>query len=516
MEKVMGLDDILNNIEKAKKDGNIKGIYLELSVIPSGISTIEEIRNKLLEFKETGKFIICYSEVITQGAYYLASVADKSYMHPKGIMQFKGLNAELMFFKGTLEKLDIQMQIIRPAGNKYKSAVEPFFLDKMSDANRQQITAYVSDIWDWIILGISKQRNIPTSEIQKIADSLLIKNAEDAFNYKFIDGLMYKDEIQAELRNLLDVPENKKISLVKLSRYDGVVLKAVKEKFTHNKIAVVYALGAISGGEGDDYSIGSERLSEAIRQARKDTTVKAIVFRVNSPGGDALASDVIRREIELAKKAKPVIASYGDVAASGGYWISCMADKIIADETTLTGSIGVWGIVPNFQGLLNNKLGITFDNVQTNKNSGFPSVVRPMSPYESSVMQSYVEDTYTDFLKLVSGSRNIPVDSVNAIGGGRVWSSEDAKMIGLIDDFGGLEKAIKVAADMAGVKDYKLISLPKQKDPLQQVIESLFGESQTSAIKKELGENYRYYQFIKDATRLNGVQARLPFEMNIN
>ncbi|MCX6235649.1 MAG: signal peptide peptidase SppA [Bacteroidetes bacterium] len=515
-EKIMGLNDILRNIEKAKNDPNIKGIYLELSVIPSGISTIEEIRNKLLEFKESGKFIICYGEVFTQGAYYMATIADKIYMHPKGVMQFKGVNAELMFLKGTLEKLDIQVQIIRPAGNKYKSAVEPFFLEKMSDANREQIMAYVGDVWNHIVKGVSECRNLPVNEINAIADSLLVKNSEDALKYRFIDGLMYKDELQAELRNLLNLPENKKISLVKLSKYDGVILKDTKPKFTSNKIAVVYALGDIAGGEGDDNSIGSERLSEAIRQARKDSTVKAIVFRVNSPGGDALASDVIRREIELAKKVKPVVASYGDVAASGGYWISCNADKIIADETTLTGSIGVWGIIPNFQGLLNKKLGITMDNVQTNKNSGFPSVTRPMTDYESSIMQSYVDDTYSDFLNLVSGARSMTTDSVNAIGQGRIWSASDAKAIGLIDDFGGIEKAIKLAGEMAGITDYKLLSLPRQKDLFQQIIEGLTGRGESSIIKKELGENYRYYQLIRNVTHLDGIQARMPFEMTIN
>jgi protease-4 len=386
----------------------------------------------------------------------------------------------------------------------------------MSDANREQITAYVGDVWNHIVNGISECRNLTPGEINTIADSLLVKNSQDALKYRFVDGLMYKDELQAKLRNLLDLSENKKISLVKLSKYDGVIVKDTKPKFTSNRIAVVYALGDIAGGEGDDSNIGSERLSEAIRKARKDSTVKAIVFRVNSPGGDALASDVIRREIELAKNVKPVIASYGDVAASGGYWISCNANKIIADETTLTGSIGVWGIIPNFQGLLNKKLGITLDNVQTNKNSGFPSVTRPMTVYEASVMQSYVDDTYSDFLDLVSGARNMTTDSVNNIGQGRIWSASDAKAIGLIDDIGGLEKAIKLAAEMAGITDYRLLSLPRQKDPFQQIIEGLTGKSESSLIKKELGENYKYYQLIKNVTTLNGIQARMPFEMAIN
>jgi protease-4 len=516
LNKVYGLDEILKNIDKAKKDDNIKGIYLELSVIPSGIATMEEIRDKLLDFKSSGKFIICFGEVFSQGAYYLASVADKIYLQPTGVMQFKGLNAEMMFFKGALEKLDIDMQIIRPKDNKFKSAVEPFFLDKMSEANREQTMAYITSVWDAILHDISASRNITVDELNHIADNLLVRNGEDALKYKLVDGLLYKDQVLDELRKMLDIGANKKISFVKLSKYSDVEIKEVRPKFTLNKIAVVYALGEIQSGQGDDNTIGSERMAQAIRQARTDSTVKAIVFRVNSPGGDALASDVIRREIELAKAAKPVIASYGSLAASGGYWISCLADKIIADKTTLTGSIGVFGMIPNIQGLMNNKLGITFDHAQTNANSGFPSIDRPMTPYESSVMQFYVDDTYDKFLQLVSGARHLTVERVDEIGQGRIWSAPQAKEIGLIDETGGLEKAIKVAAETAGIQNYRILSLPRQKEPLQQIIDALTGQdNETDVVKKALGENYRYYQLLKDVTQLKGVLARMPFEMTI-
>jgi protease-4 len=516
VNKVVGLDEILKNIEKAKKDDDIKGIYLELSVIPSGIGTVEEIRDKLLEFKESGKFIICYGEAFSQGAYYMATVADKIYLQPTGMLQFKGLNAEMMFFKGTLEKLDVDMQIIRPASNKFKSAVEPFFLDKMSDANREQTMVYITSVWDDVLSAISASRHISVAELNRLADSLLVRNGEDALKYKLVDGLYYKDQVMDELRKMLDIGPSKKISIVKLSKYVNVTVKALQPQYTPNKIAVIYALGAIQGGEGDDNTIGSDRMAKAIRQARSDSAVKAIVFRVNSPGGSALASDVIRREIELAKAAKPVIASYGSVAASGGYWISCMADKIIADKNSLTGSIGVFGMIPNIQGLMNNKLGITFDHAQTNTNASFPSVDRSLTPYEMSVLQFTVDDTYDQFLQLVSGARHLTVERVDEIAGGRIWPAPKAKEIGLIDEFGGLEKAVKVAAEAAGIEHYRLISLPKQKEPLQQIYEALTGQNdEQDVIKKTLGENFRYYQLLKDITQTKGVLARLPFEMTI-
>ncbi len=516
MNKVVGLDEILKNIEKAKKDDNIKGIYLELSVIPSGIGTMEEIRDKLLEFKESGKFILCYGEAFSQGAYYMATVADKICLQPTGMLQFKGLNAEMLFFKGTLEKLDVDMQIIRPASNRFKSAVEPFFLDKMSDANREQTMVYITSVWDDVLSAISASRHISVAELNRLADSLLVRNGEDALKYKLVDGLYYKDQVMDELRKMLDIGPGKKISMVKLSKYVNVTVKALQSQYTPNKIAVIYALGAIQGGEGDDNTIGSDRMAKAIMQARSDSAVKAIVFRVNSPGGSALASDVIRREIELAKAAKPVIASYGSVAASGGYWISCMADKIIADKTSLTGSIGVFGMIPNIQGLMNNKLGITFDHAQTNANASFPSVDRPLTPYEMSVLQFTVDDTYDQFLQLVSGARHLTVEHIGEIAGGRIWPAPKAKEIGLIDEFGGLEKAVKVAAEAAGIENYRLISLPKQKEPLQQIYEALTGQNdEQDVIKKTLGENFRYYQLLKDITQTKGVLARLPFEMTI-
>jgi len=515
MDTHPGLNNILKNLEKAKNDDRIKGIYLNLSIIPAGFALIDEIRDGILDFKESGKWVICYSENMSQGAYYLATAADKIYMNPHGFILFKGIGAEMMFLKGTLDKLDIDMQIIRPEGNKFKSAVEPFSRENMSDANREQMNKIISSLWDHILIQISDARGVSVDELNTILDGLLIKEPADAVEFKLIDGVMYKDEIISELKQKLEIDEKKKLRLMGIGKYTDAIVKKPKKKFTKDKIAVVYALGAIEMGDGDDYTIGAARISKAIRTARLDTNVRAIVLRVNSPGGDALASDIILREVILSKEAKPVVASYGDVAASGGYWISCMADKIIADPNTITGSIGVFGMIPNMQGLFNNKLGITFDTVYSNKNSGFISTARPLNQDEKDYLQYMVEDVYDQFLAYVSEARGLTVEEVDAIGQGRVWSGIDAKELGLIDDFGGLEDAIELAAEMADIEDYKIKSLPVQKDLMKQIMEDLTGKKTRSAIQKELGDNYRYYKQIKEVSEMKGIQARMLFDLDI-
>ncbi len=508
-----GLNDILKNLKKAETHKNIKGIYLDLSDVPSGIATIEEVRNALLEFKKTGKFIICYGGFYSQSAYYLATAADKIYLNPEGMLLFKGLNAQLMFLKGTLDKLDIEAQIIRHG--KYKSAVEPFMFDKMSKDNKEQMQGFVNSIWNNIITAISESRNIDLYNLNLIADNLDVQNAYDALKYNFVDKLMYKDELLAELRTKLGIGENDNINSITLLKYTHTQGKALKKKRSRNKIAIVYANGDIQMGEGDEHTIGSECISKAIRKARLDKKVKAIVLRVNSPGGDALASEIIWREVVLAKKVKPVIASMGNVAASGGYWISCAADKILADPTTITGSIGVFGIIPNFKNFFKDKLGITFDNVKTNENADFIPVVRPLTSYQKSVIQNEVERVYQTFLEHISKGRDLTIAQVDSIGQGRIWSGVDAKRIGLIDDLGGLKKAIDLAAEMAELTDYRTIDLPIIKDPFQQLFEDLISGSKISYIKKELGDNYTYYKYLKSISEMDGVQARLPFEIII-
>ncbi|MBP6977609.1 MAG: signal peptide peptidase SppA [Bacteroidales bacterium] len=516
MEKTPGLDDILACIKKAGEDDHIKGIYLDLNNLNAGIANIDEFRTGLINFRKSGKFIYSYADSYSQGSYYLATAGDKIYMHPKGMMLFKGLYAEVTFYKNTLEKLDVEAQLIRPMNNRFKSAMEPFISDRMSDANREQTSRFITTMWDYMIGQIATARNLPVSELNRIATELdALKKPELAVEKKLIDGLLYKDEFMAEIRKALDIKEEKKIPSITLNKYMDYEPHKKQKVFQKNKIAVIYALGGISGGEGDDYAIGSERLSKTIREARLDTNVRAIVLRVNSPGGDALASDVILRELMLAKFKKPVVASYGDVAASGGYWISCMADKIVAHENTITGSIGVFGFVPNMEGLFTNKLGLTFDQVETNANAEFMAINRPMTEKEKEVLQYEVDDIYATFLAYVAEARNIPVERVDSIAQGRVWSGVDAKRIGLIDEFGGLDDAIQLASEMAEITNYKVVSLPKQKDPFQQIMDELMGKDPETRIQKEIGDFYPYYRIWKEISTMKGVQARLPYELQI-
>jgi len=514
MSRQTGLSDIVKNIHKAKEDKNIAGIYLDISTINAGISTVYEIRNALLDFKKSGKFVYCFSEDYSQSSYFLATAADKIYLHPEGSLLLKGINAELYFLKGTLDKLDIKMQVIRHG--KFKAATEPFFLDKMSPENREQISALIKGVWKNVLQGISETRKISTERLNQLADSLSIRSASDALTYRLVDKLAYKDEILKDLKGQINIPEKEKITFISNEKYTNVLESAKDRNEKNNKIAVIYATGSIGSGEGDDQSIGSEGMSSAIRKAREDDHVAAIVLRVNSPGGDALASDAIWREIELSSKSKPVVASFGDVAASGGYYIACAATKIMADPTTITGSIGVFGLVPNMKGLFNNKLGITFDNEKTNLNSDYIPVTSPLSPFQTKVLQNEIEHIYATFISKVAAGRHMKKESVDSIAQGRVWGATDAKRIGLVDDFGGLQAAIDTAARLANIKDYRIISLPEQKDIFNQIFDELLGDAKSSYLEKELGEDYKYYQYLKQIKEMKGIQARMPFELIIN
>ncbi len=510
--KVQGLDNLLTTLKRAAKDEKIKGIFLDLTDVPSGMATIEEVRRELLDFKKSGKFIISYSDDYSQRAYYLSTVADKIFLNPEGNITFKGLAAELSFFKGTLEKLDVQAQIIRHG--KYKSAVEPFFMDKMSDANREQYQKLLDVLWKQMLDGISAQRKIAIEELNLIADSLKIQIAADALKYKLVDKLVYRDEVLADLRVELGIKENDKVNFITGAKY----FKAKgKEKFVlgKKKIAVVYALGQIGTGEGDEQTVGSDKLSESLREARNDSSVRAIVLRINSPGGSALASEVIWREVVLAQKVKPVVVSMGDVAASGGYYIACGAGKIFAQPNTLTGSIGVFGVVPNMEKFFKNKLGITFDVVKTNKYSDYVTVTRSLHPYETQVLTKQIENIYKVFVGHVADGRKMKTADVDSIGQGRVWSGVDAKRIGLVDEIGGLQNAIDAAAKQAGITDYKIEKYPKYKDVFTQIIEEFMEESSETKVKEVLGENYSYYKYLQNMQQQKGVQARLPFDILI-
>ena len=507
----LGLNDILRTLKNAASDSKIKGIFLELSDVPSGQATIEEIRNALIDFKKSGKFIVSYSEVFTQKSYYLASVSDKIYMNPAGAMEFKGMVGQVMFFKGLLDKIDVEAQVIRHG--KFKSAIEPFTLDKMSEPNKVQTLTFISGMWNHMLEGISASRKIPVEDLNAIANEFKIQSPQNAVSLKMVDKLLYKDEVLDELKNRVGAKKIKDLKLMKLGKY-AKAAEADKES-SDDKIAVIYASGNIISGEGDEESIGSERISKAIRKARLDDKVKAIVLRVNSPGGSALASDVIWREMVLAKKAKPVVVSMGNVAASGGYYIACAADKIYAYPNTITGSIGVFGIIPNMKEMFSKNLGITFDEVKTNPYADFIPITRPMSESEKKIMTHEIENIYSTFITHVSEGRKMTVAQIDSIGQGRVWSGVDAKRIGLVDEFGGLNDAIKEAAKLAKLKDYGTMDLPEQKDAFEQLMETFSGDKTSVFLKNELGTAYPYFQYLSRMSRMEGVQALMPYDFII-
>ena len=507
----LSLDMVLMNLRKAKSDTAIKGLYLKMGGGEGGFATLEEIRNAILDFKKAGKFIVAYGEVFNQKSYFLASAADKIFMNPQGGMELKGLSAQIMFFKSALEKLNVEVQVFRHG--KFKSAVEPFFLDKMSENNRAQTEAFLNSIWNSIVTGIAQQRGITNDEINRMADNMMIRKPEDAVKYKLVDGLKYEDEVQLFMREKLGLKPETNFSLVKMSEYKRAGKELTKTD-AKNKIAIIYAVGEIESGEGDDETIGSDRIARAIREARLDSSIKAIVLRVNSPGGSALASDVMWREVTLAKKAKPFIVSMGDVAASGGYYISCAADRIFAQPNTITGSIGVFGIMPNAQRLLSERMGINIDTVNTNKHSDMGTMFRKLDATESEVMQQSVEDVYQTFISRVAEGRKIAKDNVDSIGQGRVWSGADGLKIKLVDEIGGLEKAIQYAASKVKLKEgeYKMISLPKKSNPVEKILKNFEGDVDAK-IQQKLGKEVEYLYHIRRLLNAKGVRARLPYDV---
>lgn len=505
-----GLNDIIENIDYAKNDPNISGIFLELSSVGTSTANIEELRHHIASFRESGKFVITYSETMAQNAYYLATAGDEIYLNPDGMLDIHGIASQVMFYKNLLDKLDIEIQIIRGPNNKFKSAVEPYFLDKMSDANREQMTKLLNSMWYQVVSDINVSRGISIQKINELADNLsLTFDAHVALEEGFVDGLYYRDQIIARIKELTGITNTGKIDILTNSQYASA---RPARKAKANKIAVIYANGQIIDGEGDDNTIGSITLSKAIREARKNNKVKAIVMRVNSPGGSALASEVIRREVELAKAEKPFIISMGSYAASGGYWISAEGDRIFADPTTLTGSIGVFGTFPNAKKFLNEKVGLTFDVVKTNANADFGSMVEPLTPYQLAMLQKYVGNTYNDFTALVARTRGLRQSYVDSIGQGRVWTGADALELGLVDEMGGLDKAIAYAAKAANLTDYSLKDYPKQKSLMDMLMSGDMPEPYTkSLIKNKLGNNYKYFEAVENISKLDGVQALMPF-----
>lgn len=509
-----GLNTILNNIKKAKTDENIKGIFLDIGHMNTGYASVEEIRNALLSFKESEKFIVSYSEVYSQKAYYLASVAHQICIYPEGAIELTGLNSTVTFYTNALKKIGIEPQIIRHG--KFKSAVEPFMLSEMSEASREQVKTFIGSIWKQFKNKVAKERNLSAKVLNEMTNTLMIRTPKDALDLGLVDQLFYKDELQDYLASLMETPDYDDVKFVSLRKYNQVQNENLSEKFKKDKIAVIYAQGEIISGSGSETTIGSEKISKAIRKARKDEKVKAIVLRVNSPGGSALASDVIWREMKLAQEKKPVVVSMGDVAASGGYYIACAADKIYASPNSITGSIGVFGILMNFEELLTDKLGLTFDQVKTNKYSDLGSLNRPLTKDEYDIIHEIVVKIYDGFISKVALGRGMNTIDVDNIGQGRVWSGSNALDNNLIDAFGGLEDAIKEASIMAEMTEYRIYELPEQEDPFQKLLSQFEEGVKTSWVKSQLGSQYKYYKTLEDLKDLNGIQARMPYQFIID
>jgi len=507
-----GLNDIIADIRHAATDNNIKGIYLNLGDVPSGLATVEAVRNELAKFKETShKFIIAYASGYSQKSYYLASVADKVYLYPEGEIFLKGLSAQIMFYKKALDKLGVTVQVFRHG--RYKSYVEPFILDKMSPDNRLQTRMLLSSVWDKMLTDIGANRGITVGAINEMADSMSIHSAELAESHKLVDSLLYPDEVMDKMRTKLGISARQDISFIGLDDYRQTFYEPYSST---SKIAVIYASGDIVQGNGTDEEIGSNRMSKAIREARLDPAVKAIVLRVNSPGGDALASDIMWREIDLAKKAKPVVVSMGDYAASGGYYIACDANTIVAEPTTITGSIGVFGLIPNAQQLLNDKLGITVDTVSTNTHAAAGSVFYPLQSNEMAVLQGGVENFYHTFLSRVAAGRNMTVANVDSIAQGRVWSGAQAIKIGLVDTLGGMDVALKIAAKKANITTYSVEELPAASNAWKRFLARFNPEDMDNKILQDkLGDFYAPVQELTKAATTKGIQARMPYQLII-
>jgi len=506
------LIDILSAIENAKREDKVQGIFLDMSVTQAGFAQLEEVRNALIDFKKSKKFIYAYGDYYSEGAYYLASVADSIFMYPEGLVEFNGLFAEIPFIKGTLEKLEVKPIVFRVG--EFKSAVEPFILEKMSPENKLQTTQFISSINTHYLKSIAESRGLTYEAVKQINDSMLVQQAEQAVSYGLVSKLAYLDEVHSTMKKKLGLKEDDKFNMVSTKTLAKVI---GKPNTSDNKIAVIVAQGEIVDGKGEDDNIGSIKFAEEIRKARKDKNVKAVVIRVNSPGGSALASDVIWREISLTKAAKPIVASMSSVAASGGYYIAMNCNKIIAQPTTITGSIGVFGLLFNAEGLLKNKLGVTTDRVKTGEYADLGNGSRSMTEGEKQIIQNSVNRIYEVFTSKAAVGRSMDVEVLKKLAGGRVWSGTDAKENGLVDEFGGLNDAVKEAAKLAKLTDgdYRIKYSPTTKDIFTQIMESISGETEAKLMKAYLGEHYNLIRQVKDIHRFEGIQARMPFDLEI-
>ena len=508
-----GLDEILSSIQKAKDNENIKGIYLHAEALETSFASLEEIRSALMDFKESGKWIVAYGDQYDQGTYYLASTADKIIVNPQGSIAWHGLASQVVFFKDLLGKLGVDMQIFKVG--TYKSAVEPFIATEMSPANREQTTAYITSIWNKLLEDISASRNLSVDSLNYYADQMMdLRPAQDYITYGMADTLMYKDEVLSYLKNMSNREADESLRTLSLEDMKNVKRNVPKDK-SGNIIAVYYAYGEIDNSTSTDEGIDSKKVCRDLRKLREDETVKAVVLRVNSPGGSAYGSEQIWNEVVKMTAEKPVIVSMGDYAASGGYYISCAADCIVANPTTLTGSIGIFGMFPNMEKLFSDKLGLNFDMVKTNKLADMGDLTRPFNAAESEIMQNYINNGYKLFVKRCADGREMTTEAIEKIAEGRVWTGATAKELGLVDELGGLDKALEIAAEKAGVEAYSTITYPAKEGMFSSLLNQSKNDYIEGKLEESIGEYYHQFKFIKTLKEADPVQARLPFEMII-
>ena len=511
-----GLDDILSSVKKAKENENIKGIYLQASMLGTSYASLQEIRNALLDFKESGKFIIAYGDSYTQGLYYLSSVADKVLLNPKGMIEWRGIASAPLFYKDLLQKLGIEMQIFKVG--TYKSAVEPFTSTEMSPANREQVTAFIHSIWGQVTEGVSASRSLPVDSLNAYADRMLMfYPAEESVQCGLADTLIYRNDVRNYLKQWVDLKEDDRLPVLGLNDMINVKKNMPKDK-SGNIVAVYYASGEItdySGSSASEEGIVGTKVIRDLRKLKDNDDVKAVVLRVNSPGGSAFASEQIWHAVKELKTKKPVIVSMGDYAASGGYYISCVADTIVAEPTTLTGSIGIFGMMPNAKEL-SEKIGLTYDVVKTNKFADFGNIMRPFDEDEKTLMQMMITQGYDTFVSRCAEGRNMTKEAIEKVAEGRVWTGEAAKELGLVDELGGIDTALEIAVKKAGIEGYTVVSYPAKQDFLSSLLDTKptnYVEAQI--LKSKLGEYYQQFGMLKNLTERSMIQARIPFELNI-
>lgn len=518
-ESIVGLFDMVEGIEHAKTDDDIKGIYLNVDGVPGGMVTRSTLRDALIDFKESGKFIVAYSKYYTQNAYYLASVADDISVHPVGGIDFRGFGAQIPFFKNALDKLGVKMEVYY--AGQFKSATEPYRLTEMSDQNRRQIREYLEPLYQTFLDDIAESRNMKSEEVRRIANEWLVREAEDAVTYKLADRVGYKDGVLAVLRERIGLEDDDKVYKINIRDY-ALKVQPTTDFSVKDKIAVIYAEGTITMGEEQPGAVADDDYAPMIRKIREDDKVKGIVLRVNSPGGSALTSESIWRELSLAMEdGKPVVVSMGDYAASGGYYIACMADKIYAEPNTITGSIGIFSMIPNASELMNDKIGISLDTLNLAQYASSFNLFHDHAPDEAAILQQMTENGYEMFLKRVAEGRDMTRDEVHAIAQGRVWTGEKALELGLVDELGGLETAIADVKERIGLQEYRIAEYPKIKDPVQQLMDKLLNplnaqaQTKQAILKEELGRIYPYYQHLKEIQEMKGPQARLPYLIDV-